>query len=145
MSTPRPTQTQTSELAELRARIRSGDLLHGAHLVLAALYAVWTAIERTPGLASSSGAVWISSPLGRGVTLVTELLAVVALACVAVQSWRARAVWRTWILALALGLALAWRKDVDVFDLVYVALALVLGLWWFREERPELTERALEL
>lgn len=135
----------TNELAQLRRRIAHGDLLHGAHLVLAALFVVWTAIERTPSLASSSGATWISTPLGRGATFVTELGAVVALGCVAWQTWRERSSWRAWLLALALGLSIAWRKELDVFDLVYVASALVLGLWWFREDRPKLAERALEL
>lgn len=134
-----------SELGLVRARIRDGSLLHGAHLALALLLVLWTAIERTPALSSASGATWITTPLGRGAVLASELVAVVSLALVLVASWRTRRAWRTWVLLLAFAASLAWRREIDVFDLVYVALALALCVWWFREERPALVERALEL
>jgi hypothetical protein len=35
-------------------------------------------------------------------------------------------------------LSIVWRRDVDVFDITYVALAAVLSVWWFNSGRARM-------
>lgn len=127
--------------AAVRAAIRRGNALHLAHLLLCADLALWRATQSTPSLAALHGAQWVSSGPGRALALASELVGVTALAVAVVTTFRAGRDARAWTLLAALVLALAWRAEVDVFDLAYAALSLGLGAWWYRIRRRELRDR----
>lgn len=138
-----PDRTQR---AQVRAAIRRGNALHLAHLALCADLALWRATQATPSLAAVHGAAWVSSGPGRSLAFASELVGVAALAIAVVTTLRAGGPsrdGRAWLLLASLVLALAWRTDVDVFDLVYGALCLGLGAWWYRVRRPMLREQLL--
>ncbi|MBK7875702.1 MAG: hypothetical protein IPJ77_08120 [Planctomycetes bacterium] len=130
--------------AALRRSLARGDRLHVAHLVLVATMAVWRGALATPALAADQGATWTSSPLGRALALASVLVGVAALAVAVATTLKLRTDRAAWALLAAMVLALAWRERVDVFDLVYGALALALGAYWFRERRGALAEAVLE-
>lgn len=133
-----------SKRAELRTHLARGDRVHAAHLVLCATFALWRGTQSTPALSAVEGATWPTSTIGRALALASTLLCVAALATAVVTTLQMKRDRSAWALLAAMTLALAWRDAVDVFDLVYAALALALGVYWFRERRAAIVERVLE-
>jgi len=137
--------TETSAtLAALRRRIQDGNLLHGAHLALATLFALGRIVAATPALSAEHGARWHSSPTGRGAALFVVVTGVASLVLALVAWWRSTRDPRSWILLAALALSLTWRERVDVFDVLYWLVCAVLCAYWYGEERPRLREDALQ-
>ena len=117
---------------------REGDLCFASHLVLAVAMSAWRVFEALPGLSSETGGRFTTSALGRACALATLLLAGAAglgALVVAVRRWRDA---RVLALSIAWLLAFSARRRVDVFDLVYVGLALALAAWWWKREREPL-------
>lgn len=117
---------------------RQGDLAFTSHLVLALAMSAWRVFEALPGLSAESGGRFSSSQAGRLCALATLLVAGSAglgVAASAARHWRDA---RVLALSITLGLALLDRRRVDVFDLLYVGLALALAAWWWKSERAEL-------
>lgn len=116
---------------------RSGDLLFGGHLVLALSMSFWRAFESIPGYAAEDGGQFSTSLAGRALALATLLgsgLGALAVVVESARRWRDR---RVLLLAASFALALSSRTRADIFDLVYVALALAFGVWWFRSQRAK--------
>jgi len=114
---------------------RSGNLFYGGHLVLALSMCFWRGFESIPGWSAKDGGSFTGSGAGRLLglaTLIACLLCALVIVTQSVRRWRDP---RVSLLAVALVLALASRKRVDVFDFVYAGLALAFAIWWFRSER----------
>lgn len=120
------------------ARSSISGILVASHVVLATLMCAWRAIESTPGTASVTGGAFASSPVGRVFGFASVLLGVLALVGVLVRTFLERRDWRALVLAASLVSALASRKTVDVFDLVYVAFVAIVTTLVFvrRRSRP---------
>jgi hypothetical protein len=118
-------------------------VLHLAHLALCADLALWRATQATPSWSAVQGAEWVASGAGRALALASELIGVVALVAAVVATLRSGRDARAWGLLAALALALAWRAEIDAFDLAYAGLTVGLGAWWYRIRRPSLRERLL--
>ncbi len=114
---------------------RAGDLVFGGHLVLAVSMCAWRVFESLPGLSAEDGGRFTTSQAGRLGALATLLLAGAAALGATLQGARCWRDPRVALLSIAFVLALSSRQRVDVFDLVYVALAVALAAWWFKSER----------
>ncbi|MBI5365159.1 MAG: hypothetical protein HZA53_18420 [Planctomycetes bacterium] len=136
--------TPDASRAEQRTLLARGDRVHASHLVLCATFALWRGTQATPALSAEEGATWPASTPGRALALASTLVCIGALATAVVTTLQMKRDRSAWALLAAMTLALAWRDAVDVFDLVYAALALALGAYWFRERRAALVESVLE-
>jgi hypothetical protein len=114
---------------------RASDLFYGGHLVLALAMLSWRAFESIPGVSAEDGGSFSSSGAGRLLAFATLLVAGLGGLAVAFQTLRRWRDTRALLLAACFVLALSTRKRADLFDLVYVALAIALAVWWFRSER----------
>lgn len=100
--------------------------------------ALWRVLESTPGISASQGGGFASSTWGYALAMISVIGGVIAVVMVA---WLTLAQWRevqTTALFVSLALAAGRRHDIDVFDLVYLGLAAVLGVLWFGEQRIKL-------
>lgn len=95
------------------------------HLVLAISLVTWRAIENSPTTAAATGGTFAASVPGRALAIAAVLGSVIAIGGVAITTWRTRRDARAWILCAALAAALAARRTIDVFDIVYVALVSI--------------------
>ena len=115
---------------------RAGDLLFGGHLVLALSMSFWRAFERMPGLSAEDGGSFTESEPGRLLALATLIVCGLGALAVCAQSLRHWRDPRVALLAASFVLALGSRQRADIFDLVYVGLAIAFAAWWWKSERP---------
>jgi hypothetical protein len=114
------------------------DRVYAAHLFLCAAMIAWRVVETTPALSASQNAPFTRSPIGIALTMISVWLGVAsAVAAVSITAMVRRDP-RLWILVAAMGLSMIWRRDMDVFDVAYPALAAVLSAWWFRAGRTRM-------
>ena len=111
------------------------DWAYAAHACLCASMLVWRTVEATPGLSSARNGTFPSSPLGIASTMILLWLGVASLLAVIAFTWMTLDDLRLWILFALMWLSLLWRRDIDVFDVTYVASVAVLAVWWFRAGR----------
>jgi len=125
-------------MPDLRQRfspIARRDWAYAGHACLCASMLLWRTIEATPSLSSTHNGSFPSSPLGVSATMilvwlgVASLIAAVGFTCLAVDDLR------LWILVALMWLSLLWRREIDVFDISYVASVAILCVWWFNAGR----------
>lgn len=111
------------------------DGLFALHAVLAASFVIGRVVARMPSTSVRAGATWSSTTLGEAATLGALLWACTAFVAILVLTWRSFRDWRALVLLAALCAALVDRRTVDVFDLVYLALAAIAAVAWFDGDR----------
>ena len=119
------------------------DRAYAGHVCLCASMLVWRTIEATPSLASTQNGSWPSSPLGVAATMILICLGVASLVAAVAFTFLALEDPRLWMLFALMSLSMLWRREIDVFDISYVALVAVLSVWWFNAGRFR-AEAALE-
>ena len=116
---------------EARGEQALRDRYFAAQLVLVLSLILWRGLEASPRVSTLDGGQFAASTGGRVLAFVCLALSTIALVQVAWTTWKR---WRDLeiaALALLLVLSLAWRRDIDVFDLLYAASASAAALTWF--------------
>jgi hypothetical protein len=114
------------------------DRVYAAHLFLCGAMIAWRMVEEMPDLAASQNAPFTRSSIGIAITMISVGLGVASAVAAASLTAIVRRDPRLWILLAAMVLSMIWRRDIDVFDVIYAALAAVLSAWWFRAGRPRM-------
>jgi hypothetical protein len=96
---------------------------------------LWRTIEATPSLSSTHNGSFPSSPLGVAATMILVALGVASLVAAVAFTFMALEDLRLWILVALMWLSLLWRREIDVFDISYVASVAILCAWWFNAGR----------
>lgn len=115
---------------------RARDWLFGLHAALALLFVCGRALAHVPATSVRAGAQWSSTLPGEAAIFGALLGACAAFAAILVLTWRSWRDPRALLLFAAFAAALADRRAVDVFDLVYLALAAIAAVVWFDGDRP---------
>ena len=126
-----PNASGTSE-----SDVRRGDWIYGGHLFLGTSMALWRVLAATPRVAATQGGEFETSLVGRALATATVTGGVLLIAIVTWLSFLPRRELKTSALWALLVLSILWRRETDVFDLVYLALVAILGVVWFYDERP---------
>jgi hypothetical protein len=114
------------------------DRAYAAHLFLCAAMIAWRMVETTPALSASQNAPFTRSPAGIALIMISLWLGVASVVAATSLTAMVRRDARLWFLFAAMALSMIWRRDIDVFDIAYPALAAALSAWWFSAGRTRM-------
>jgi hypothetical protein len=114
------------------------DRVYAAHVFLCVCMLAWRMLEATPGVASTQNGSFAGSTLGLALTMSTVWLGVLSLVAITAWTVATRNDKRLWILLVLMSLSMLWRRDIDVFDITYVASVAILSAWWFNAGRGQM-------
>lgn len=120
------------------------DRVYAAHLFLCLCMLAWRAFEATPGWSAAQNGTFAASPVGVALIMVSVWSGVASAVGAAAWTAATRTDAKLWVLLILMLLSMIWRRDIDVFDITYVALAAILSACWFNAGRARMQSTLAE-
>jgi multisubunit Na+/H+ antiporter MnhC subunit len=127
---------------KLASPIARRDWAYAGHVALCAVMIAGRMAESTPSLSAAQNGAYAGTPLVIALTMLSIWIGVASAVGVLALTVMVRDDAKLWILAVLMALSILWRRDIDVFDITYVALAAVLAAWWFNAGRARMQSAA---